>query len=103
VASLLGYKHEGEVSRHERLLSAPPFHIALAYEALYRVPVAQIFPGIFESRKQEVEAKLATMVDALHQCTASGREASMIARKLEWVWERVNQDHASLFIQNGRA
>jgi transcriptional regulator with XRE-family HTH domain len=102
VASLLGYKHEGEISRHERLLSAPPFHVALAYEALYRVPVAQIFPGIYESRKEEVETRLAKLVGVLHQCTASGREAAMIARKLEWVWERVNQDHASLFAENGR-
>jgi transcriptional regulator with XRE-family HTH domain len=103
VARLLGYKHEGEISRHERLLSTPPFHVALAYEALYRVPVAQIFPGIYESRKQEVEGCLEKLAEALHQCTAKGREGAMIARKLEWMWERVNKEHASLFNENGQA
>jgi hypothetical protein len=77
--------------------------VALAYEALYRVPVAQIFPGVYESRKQEVEARLAKLVEALHQCTAKGRAGTMIARKLEWMWERVNQERASLFIENGHA
>jgi transcriptional regulator with XRE-family HTH domain len=103
VANILGYLHEGEISRHERLLSIPPFHVALAYEALYRVPVAEIFPGTYESRKQEIEAKLARLVEALHERTARGREGAMIARKLEWVWERENQEHASLFNENGRA
>jgi transcriptional regulator with XRE-family HTH domain len=102
VATLLGYLHEGEISRHERLLSVPPFHVALAYEALYRVPVAEIFPGAYESRKQEVEVRLEKLMEDLHRRTAKGREGTMIARKLEWAWERENQEHASLFSKNGR-
>lgn len=102
VADLLGYLHEGEISRHERLTTVPPFHIALAYQALFRVPVSEIFPGRYETAKHEVEARLEKMVEDLHQRTAKGREAAMIARKLEWIWERENQEHASLFTGNGQ-
>ena len=97
VAHLLGYTHGGEISRHERLSSLPPFKIALQYEALYRAPISILFPGLFEEAKKEVEGKLAALIERCNQSTARGREGSMIARKLEWVWERENEEHASLF------
>ena len=97
VANLLGYSHGGEISRHERLSSFPPFKIALRYEALYRTPVSVLFPGLFEEAKKEVEGKLATLVECCNQSTARGREGSMIARKLEWAWERENQERTGLF------
>jgi len=81
----------------------PPFKIALAYQALFRVPVSELFPGKYEAVKQDVEARLAKMAENLHNRTAKGREASMIARKLEWIWERENQENASLFNGNGHA
>lgn len=97
VAHLLGYVHGGEISRHERLSSFPPFKIALRYEALYRAPISILFPGLFEEAQMEVEGKLATFIERCKQSTSRGREGAMIARKLEWAWERENQEHASLF------
>ena len=97
VAHLLGYAHGGEISRHERLSSLPPFKVALQYEALYRAPISILFPGLFEEAKREVEGKLAALIVRCHQSTAGGREGSMIARKLEWAWERENQEHSKLF------
>ena len=94
---MLGYTHGGEISRHERLSSFPPFKIALRYEALYRAPISILFPGLFDEAKKEVEGKLATLIELCNQSTARGREGSMIARKLEWAWERENQEHGSLF------
>jgi hypothetical protein len=64
--------------------------IALSYQAIFRVPVSELFPGAYEATRQTIEDRLAKMKDDLHQCSAKGRNAAMIARKLEWMWERGN-------------
>jgi hypothetical protein len=66
--------------------------IALSYQAIFQVPVSDLFPGAYEATKQVIEERLAKMKDDLHQCSAKGRSAAMIARKLEWMWERENQE-----------
>lgn len=88
IAQLLGYPDQGPVSRHERLCCVPPLMIALSYQAIFRVPVADLFPAPYEAIRQAVEERLAKMKEELHQCSAKGRSAAMIARKLEWMWER---------------
>jgi transcriptional regulator with XRE-family HTH domain len=92
LGQLLGYPSEGTVSRHERLCSTPPFQVALGYEAVFRIPVSELFPGAFERIRQDVEARIAHMERKLQDSTAKGREAARIARKLEWIWERQNQE-----------
>jgi hypothetical protein len=92
VAQLLGYPDQGPVSRHERLCNVPPLLIALSYQAIFRVPVSDLFPGVYEATRQAIEERLAKMGHDLEQCSAKGRNAAMIARKLEWMWERQNQD-----------
>src|SRR5438876_892507 len=42
---LVGYGHAHAVSKHERSKSAPPFLVALGYEIVFEMPVAQLFPG----------------------------------------------------------
>jgi hypothetical protein len=95
LGQLLGYPSEGTVSRHERLCSTPPFQVALGYEAVFRVPVAELFPGAFERIRQDVEERIARMERGLQDSSAKGREAARIARKLEWIWERQNQAQTS--------
>jgi transcriptional regulator with XRE-family HTH domain len=102
VARLLGYLHEGEVSRHERYTSAPPLRIALGYEALFKVSVSELFPHEFNLVKHEVEQRLKRLVEALQNSTVRGRKASLIARKLEWMWERDNQQ-TSLFTSHAES
>lgn len=97
VAHLLGYGHAGEISRHEHLTSAPPFRVALQYEALYRMPLSTLFPGAFEEAKHEVEDRLKALIEQLKESTATGREAALIARKIEWAWERENLETSGLF------
>ena len=92
IAHLLGYPDQGPVSRHERLCNVPPLLIALSYQAIFRVPVSDLFPGVYEATRQAIEERLAKMGHDLEQCSAKGRNAAMIARKLEWMWERQNQD-----------
>src|ERR1700719_1471285 len=90
VASILSYDHGGEISRHERLSSLPSFRAALKYEALYRVPISKLFPAAFEDAKREVESHLAQLIEHLEENSTSGRQATLIARKIEWAWEREN-------------
>ena len=90
IAQLLGYPDQEPVSRHERSRSMPPLIIALCYQAIFRVPVSDLFPGHYEKTKRTIEERLAKMEHDLQQRSAKDRDAAMIARKLEWMWERNN-------------
>lgn len=99
LGKLLGYPDEGPVCRHERLRSVPPLRIALGYQAIFQIPVSELFPGVYERIKQDMEERLAELERTLQQSSARGREATRIARTLEWLWERQNArqtlfDHA---------
>lgn len=97
IARIVGYGHGGEVSRHERLTSLPSLRAALGYEALYRMPIQKLFPALFEEIRKEVEDRLAMLIEECNQSTAKGRIAAMIARKIEWAWERANTEQGLLF------
>lgn len=92
LGSLLGYPDEGPVSRHERLRSIPPLYIALGYQAIFHVPVAELFPAAYDKIRESIEARLQEMRRDLEQSSAKGRQAARIARKLTWMWERENQE-----------
>jgi transcriptional regulator with XRE-family HTH domain len=94
LAHLLGYPDQGPVSRHERLCSVPPLMIVLGYQAIFHVPVSDLFPGAYEAIGQAIEERLEKLKDDLHQRSAKGRSAAMIARKLEWMWERENPEQS---------
>jgi hypothetical protein len=68
----------------------PPLIIALCYQAIFHVPVSDLFPGHYEKTKRTIEERLAKMEHDLQQRSAKDRDAAMIARKLEWMWERNN-------------
>lgn len=85
MARVLGMVNETQVSRHERARAHPTFLMALAYEALFQVPVARLFPEPYQSVERNIEAQLAVLRGELESSTAQGRPAILIARKLEWM------------------
>lgn len=87
LGKILGYRNEGQVSRHERLGSLPPLLIALGYEAVFRVPLSEIFPGLRDAVEQGIETRLAAFEEELQQHSGKGRSAPIIAHKLEWLTE----------------
>ena len=85
---LIGYKDQGQVSRHERSESIPPLVVALAYEIVFRVPVSSIFGGIRGNVQSQLEEKLGQMETELGNRSARDRDATVVAQKLIWLCER---------------
>jgi transcriptional regulator with XRE-family HTH domain len=54
ICTLLGYKCPAEISRLEKGKRDPLLSIALAYQVLFDVPPAELFPGIFSRIEEEV-------------------------------------------------
>jgi DNA-binding XRE family transcriptional regulator len=57
VAYLLGDQGGAKVCRHERFFHEPGLQTALAYEAIFKCPVSELFPGLFEKTQREVKAR----------------------------------------------
>jgi hypothetical protein len=85
VGILLGYADEGQVLRHERFQSLPPFVIAIAYEVIFREPVSGLFPGIRNRTEQEIARRIEALKESLEQQSGKSRQALLTARKLEWI------------------
>jgi len=85
LSMLLGYIGDGQVARHERSLSLPTLTTALAYEVIFRVPVADLFPATRERAQQDIDERIQALKGALEQRSGKGRYAPVTARKLEWI------------------
>ncbi len=94
LAGILGLTSEIQVSRHERGTALPPILAAMSYEIVFQMPISGLFPGLYGAVWQNVECRIETLEHELQQHTAKGREATFIARKLEWMWERRNAGSA---------
>lgn len=90
LAVILGFLCEVPVSRHERSTTVPNVLTALGYEAVFHVPIAELFPGLYLTVESGIEERLTRMESELEQRTDKGRNAAIIARKLEFLWERKN-------------
>jgi transcriptional regulator with XRE-family HTH domain len=101
LALLIGYPNDGSVSRHERLYCVPPFHIALGYEAIFRIPSSNIFPAAYSEISERIEARIEDLAAELRESTVRGHRAVRIARGLEWMWERKNQGHFEALDDHG--
>ncbi len=82
---LLGYIGEGQVPHHEQLVSLPPFSVALAYEIVFRVSIAELFPGVRRHIEQEIERRIEALKEMLQQQSGKDRHAAITAHKLEWI------------------
>jgi hypothetical protein len=97
LARILGCITASQVSRHERSVTPPSLFAALGYQVVFRVPVSDIFPGLYFSVESDVAKHLGALESELGNSRAKGRSALQIARRMEWLWERktLNQ-HDSL-------
>lgn len=87
IAYLLGQKDGTSVCREEQCESIPSLKTALAYEAIYQVPVSEIFSGIYEEVREQVHDKADDLIVAM--CDAgSPRLTEKRYHKLNLIIER---------------
>ncbi len=95
LGELLGYANEVQVSRHERSEAVPPLPSALGYHIVFRVPIAVLFPKLYEDVREAVEARLGQLEIHLQSRAVRGHEAETIAQILVWLMERREIDMES--------
>ena len=88
VAFLLGCQNGAQVSRYEKRRRLPPLQTALACEAMFGIPVSELFAGLRERVGKEIEKRLLELRSRLQTKTSKGSEARAIAQKLRWFDER---------------
>jgi len=94
VAVVVGCCTGAMVSRHERSHHLPPLRRAIAYEALFGVPISDIFAGLSDRVEKEIETELRKLERHLQSTSGKGRHAPLVARKLVWMAERRDFQHA---------
>ena len=92
LAQILGTVSQGQISRHERSVSQPSLLVAFGYEAVFRQPVSEIFPGFYHTVETAINERMEELESRLSDSTARGRAAALIARQLEWLCERRNPE-----------
>ena len=90
LAELVGLIARHQISMHERSAAFPSLLVALSYQAVFGVSIAELFPGLYDTVRLNIDERLAELEKMLQDSTAKGRKARIVARKLEWLWERKN-------------
>jgi transcriptional regulator with XRE-family HTH domain len=85
---LMGYDDAGQVSRHERSKTAPPLIAAMAYEAIFGVPISLLFAGFHTNVTALIEANAAEFENDLKTRVGTGPATKIVAQKLEWLKTR---------------
>ncbi|MHB8522092.1 MAG: helix-turn-helix transcriptional regulator [Limisphaerales bacterium] len=83
VAMLLGDQSGAKVCRLERFRRQPTLRTALAFEAIYRVPVRELFAGQFQEVKREVHRRaeeLTCTLGAAHQARGTARRLDALKK-----------------------
>lgn len=88
LADLIGLFTETQVARHERSATIPSLMAALSYQAVFRIPITELFPGLYDTIALGIEERLSALEQSLGNSSARGRKANIIAIKLVWLNER---------------
>jgi transcriptional regulator with XRE-family HTH domain len=88
LADIVGLFNDAQVGRHERSDALPSLFAALSYQAIFKVPISELFPGLYETIAQRVEERLEAIESALHDSSTRGWRARITARKIVWLNER---------------
>lgn len=79
VAFLLGSQNGDQVCRFEQFDRMPSFEVALAFEALFKRSVSELFPGVY----QKIERGVATRAKALVENADRGKSNKRAVRRRE--------------------
>jgi transcriptional regulator with XRE-family HTH domain len=84
IAFLLGDSDGAQLSRYEKHHRIPSLEIALAFESIFKTPVAELFAGLHDSARSGVERRLHQLASELRE---SGSPDGKPSRKLHWLAE----------------
>lgn len=73
MALLLGVGSGAKICRDERFVRRPTLETALAYEAVFRRPVRELFKGLYQSIERDVAARAKTFATRM-ECQPSSRQ-----------------------------
>jgi transcriptional regulator with XRE-family HTH domain len=82
IAALLGVRKTSTVSRYERRGRLPDLETALAYEAIFGMPVAQLFPTLAARTRTNIGER-ARRLEAARSQTATGNINARRQRSIE--------------------
>lgn len=88
IAYLLGRKNGAQFSRYETRRRLPSLRIALAYEAIFKVPVAELFAGVRDSVNREISGRIDKLSADLQEKSNQKGNRLLTATKLSWLSER---------------
>lgn len=84
MAYLLGCEDAAKVSRYENLERLPPLKTALMYEAVFGIPVAELFAGVYQQVERETSKRARALMRKLEKAN-SNRKATRKADLLRTV------------------
>jgi hypothetical protein len=61
---------------------------ALSYQAIFRIPITELFPSLYETIADGIEERLAALEHCLEDSSVRGNKANIVAIKLMWLNER---------------
>lgn len=92
VERLLGYLGKGSVARYERRRDLPSLATAIGFEIVFCTPVSELFWGLRDGLKREIETRVAMLEKQLGQRSAKDHDASATAKKLMWLSQRKSSE-----------
>jgi transcriptional regulator with XRE-family HTH domain len=79
VAFLLRTQNGAKVCRYERFVREPGLATALAYEAIFKRSVSELFPGLYQKAEREVAVRAKALAARMNR----GKSNQRAARKRE--------------------
>ena len=89
MAYLLGTQDGTRTSRYERFARRPSLETALAYEAIFRLPVSDLFAGVYHT----AEARTVRRARLLHKSLA--KDANCPTAKLKLLTELAGHERSA--------
>ena len=85
VAALLGVAGGAEVSRHETFRRMPSLATALRYEAIFGIPVRELFSGEYQKVEAELQARAQELANRLPISDSKGtQKRQLLSRIFQW-------------------
>jgi transcriptional regulator with XRE-family HTH domain len=78
LAEIAGLLTEMQVGRHGRSNQLPSLMAALSYQAIFRIPITELFPELYETIAQGIEERLSALEHILENSSARGNKANSI-------------------------